>query len=965
MRAALAGLALVALLGSGVLAAAEPPAGETPEARIARLEAEERQARRDQQPSRALEILRELVDALEGSSRQQTLLLTLYLSERDAGNHQRAAQLRQKLLSIPGLHDGVRIGLLFRDTQYRAWAGDAAGARALWEEGSRIVANLNHGDRIVQRLHHRFLSRHAAAEATLLRMEGDMEGANRALQRALTENEQDRRRFAAAVAATPADERDQGSAESDRAHLFSELIGLHLQTNRLGAAELAALEWLAATQAGGPQRSHTLFARKRYGDVMLAANRCHKALESFDHVLAEFRADNRSEIASNVIRARKSRAQSLMCLERWDEALAAFRDLERDTRGKAAREVLRGGNDRALVRAMAGQLKGAEEMIDASLASLGKSYGPDHADILVAVGIRALILGRRGRDAEALPLFRRYVEGPAAAGGDDLQDSEEAAPARLRRRLILEGYLAVLGRQAPTADTLGEAFRVADVLRAGRVQQAIAASVVRGSVANPQLAELIRREQNQGAELAALYRVLGEQGDEAVLPDLPDLRPRILALEKQRKDTLTALRQRFPDYFRLVRPAPPTPGEVGGLLAEGEVLVTIYSAPDVSYVFTVARGGDIHLQVAKLGAHAASEAVGRLRAAVDVGDAPLERLPPFDLATAYGLYGQLLEPLRPHWQGARHLVVSASGALGQLPFSLLVEGDRPLAATALPFAGYADIPWLIRGRAISHVPSAAAFVALRRQPAAGPGRQPFVGFGDPDFGAASKAIPGQLRKAPARAPAGADRNALRTAYQALPPLPDTREEVLTLAKALRAKPEAAILGKQASRDTVLRRDLSRSAIVAFATHGLQPGELPGLDEPALAMALPAGDDQSPLLTLSDVLGLKLDADWVVLSACNTAGADGEAAEALSGLGRGFFFAGARALLVTHWPVESASARLLVSALFVGQESSRAEALRRAQLTLMGRSAGQAFSYAHPLFWAPFALIGDGGSERRP
>jgi CHAT domain-containing protein len=174
-----------------------------------------------------------------------------------------------------------------------------------------------------------------------------------------------------------------------------------------------------------------------------------------------------------------------------------------------------------------------------------------------------------------------------------------------------------------------------------------------------------------------------------------------------------------------------------------------------------------------------------------------------------------------------------------------------------------------------------------------------------------------------------------------------------------------VLGKAALRDSVLQRDLSRTAVLAFATHGLQPGELPGLDEPALAMTLPPGETQSPLLTLSDVLSLRLDADWVLLSACNTAGADGEAAEALSGLGRGFFFAGARALLVTHWPVESSSARQLVSALFTqsGPSASRAEALRHAQRALMRKGAGNAYSYAHPLFWAPFALVGDGGMSR--
>ncbi|MGH8702557.1 MAG: CHAT domain-containing protein, partial [Burkholderiales bacterium] len=136
----------------------------------------------------------------------------------------------------------------------------------------------------------------------------------------------------------------------------------------------------------------------------------------------------------------------------------------------------------------------------------------------------------------------------------------------------------------------------------------------------------------------------------------------------------------------------------------------------------------------------------------------------------------------------------------------------------------------------------------------------------------------------------------------------------------------------------------------------------------LALSSPAGNAEEGLLTLADIMGLKLDADWVVLSACNTAAGDGAGAEAISGLGRGFFYAGSRALLVTHWPVETRSARQLVTTLFeryTTQPISRAEALRQASLAVMEGTAQDdggkpLFSYAHPVFWAPYALVGDGG-----
>jgi CHAT domain-containing protein len=166
---------------------------------------------------------------------------------------------------------------------------------------------------------------------------------------------------------------------------------------------------------------------------------------------------------------------------------------------------------------------------------------------------------------------------------------------------------------------------------------------------------------------------------------------------------------------------------------------------------------------------------------------------------------------------------------------------------------------------------------------------------------------------------------------------------------------------------VKQAGLANRRVVAFATHGIAPGEITGLDQPALVLSNPAltGDtDNDGFLTMEEVLGLKLDADWVVLSACNTASADGRGSEAVSGLGRAFFFAGARSLLVSNWAVETTSARLLTTELFRRQAENpaltRAEALRQSMLDLMTKSGPGGLSYAHPAFWAPFSLVGDGG-----
>jgi CHAT domain-containing protein len=153
----------------------------------------------------------------------------------------------------------------------------------------------------------------------------------------------------------------------------------------------------------------------------------------------------------------------------------------------------------------------------------------------------------------------------------------------------------------------------------------------------------------------------------------------------------------------------------------------------------------------------------------------------------------------------------------------------------------------------------------------------------------------------------------------------------------------------------------------FATHGLMNGEMPGLYQPALALSNPAitgGGEEDGMLTMEEILGLKLKADWVVLSACNSAAAGGQSSESVSGLGRAFFYAGAKSLLVTNWAVETESARMLTTDAFRRQAADpalpRAQALQQSSVSLMKQSAGNDYSYAHPMFWAPYTLVGDGG-----
>ena len=473
-----------------------------------------------------------------------------------------------------------------------------------------------------------------------------------------------------------------------------------------------------------------------------------------------------------------------------------------------------------------------------------------------------------------------------------------------------------------------------------------------------------------------------ERRDETLVKDL---RAQVAEMRQDRTSVRKDIERGFPDYAALVDPQPPSVDEIRKSLRPGETFLSIYLGEENSFVWALPKEGAIALTAAKAGAAEIEKSVKKLREALEPQAETLEEIPAFDLDAAHELYKLLLQPIEAAWKPAKSLVVTTNGALGLLPLGLLPTAPAQVAASQVMFEGYKAVPWLAKTHAVSMIPSASALKTLRNLTPGSKDRETMIGFGDPFFSeeqakaaaveVASAASAMATRGTPLKRRNAPQTNGVASADLAmLPRLPDTTEELTSIALALQADPAKTLfLGKEANVRRVQKTDLTKYKVVVFATHGLVPGELEGLDQPALAMSAPsvADTDGDGLWTMGEILGLKLNADWVVFSACNTGAGSGAGAEAASGLGRAFFYAGTRALLVTNWSVHSVSAHDLVSDLFARQSKdaglSRAEALREAMVTLMSgpgfvEEGKTLFSYAHPLFWAPYSLIGDGGGS---
>jgi CHAT domain-containing protein len=543
---------------------------------------------------------------------------------------------------------------------------------------------------------------------------------------------------------------------------------------------------------------------------------------------------------------------------------------------------------------------------------------------------------------------------------------------RRGERNLFVDHIAIaagLAEQAPARRPAleADAYEAAQLAQASSTAQAVAGMAARFAAGDDGLAAIIRERQDAEARWRQLDGSLVQAS--AQTPAQRDaageaaMRSKLQALDAQLATIDKRIAAAFPKYAEIANPAPVSLAATQKLLRPGEAMVVYLVGDDETYFWAMTQSR-AHMFRAPVGRQALDRAVVGLRRGLDPSDlsiASLSDIPPFDVTSAWQLYEEIFAPAETIIGDAKMVYVVPDAALQSLPLGVLVTA-KPQAPIG-DLSGYRKVPWLARRYATTVLPSVSSLGMLRTFTAQGRAPQPFLGIGDPSLGKAA----GETRGVkPTRLLRGGSDDV--DTVRALPALPETAGELRAIATELGAGPQDVVLADAARKPAVMKLDFAKYRVVAFATHGLVAGDIAGLAEPALVLTPPPGKatpSDDGLLTASEVSQLNFDADWVVLSACNTAAGDGSPdAEGLSGLAKAFFYAGSRTLLVSHWPVASDATVKLTTGTFAALAQtpnlSRAIALQRAIVALQADTSQPYF--AHPMFWAPFIVVGEGGAN---
>lgn len=441
------------------------------------------------------------------------------------------------------------------------------------------------------------------------------------------------------------------------------------------------------------------------------------------------------------------------------------------------------------------------------------------------------------------------------------------------------------------------------------------------------------------------------------------LREGLNAASAQRNALEDKLRREYPAYYALQNPKPITLVQLQHMLGRNEAMLAYDLLDKRSVVFVVSRDhfaviplADekvLQASVARMRSH--FESISNFARIANVNKFPADVITNYaarDLrnfaADSFSLYSQLIPPAVARLIAHKSLIITPCGLLYEIPWEALVTR----APRTRPH-------YLLEDHAVSYIPSGSLLAVVRGSEHGRFQREPLLAFARPAFGTLKGRS--ELRDDYAKLQYDALSKAVHG--QLYTDLPGSEIEANAVRVALKAGPQSVLSGEDATKAKLLAlndsKQLQRYRYLLFATHAVLPG-VSGLTKPALVLAHPENDG---FVTIDDILGLALDADFVELSACNTGLGIRDVGDGVNGMTRAFLYAGARAISVTLWEIDDQAAPMITPSFFAAMDSGMpaTAAFRRAKLALL---ASQDLRFRHPYAWAGSVIFGDGAVSRK-
>jgi CHAT domain-containing protein len=507
---------------------------------------------------------------------------------------------------------------------------------------------------------------------------------------------------------------------------------------------------------------------------------------------------------------------------------------------------------------------------------------------------------------------------------------------------FLEGAVDTkLKSSAERRHLIDEAIKVVQLQANDRADSALLRSALRSFLKTPLKSAakgvddayvLWRRENDELVKIVAYGDLL--VGDKAI-KDLEDSRDRSANFNN-------VLASAAPGYQRVLGLSTYTHADLSKYIKDDEAIIHYVYRKDGSFAFVITKTDCTIYDLNAYLERRVSDGSGELEEIIDKYLASIiNEKNGFDLQASEQLYRRLIGPIEGEIRNKRHLIIIPEGPLLNIPFAALRKSGS--------LADLSSNSWLIDAYSLTTALSIKSFLALRQAGAATNVETSIVAFADPtihDERGLCAAYSGWVRRS--------------QKSRGICALPEARDQAFALASIAGVNPkDSVIFGSALTVESVEQKLSKRVGTVVFATHALLPAEskkLLGTDQPALLVGEnnSVGEIKKSWLTADMIELLNIDANLVILSACNTGAPDQNGGNALSGLARAFFAAGARGVMATNWYVDAGKTRELLTDIVSSLKANDGLQLADAMQIAMSKRARQGLQ---PRDWALFSYVG--------